>query len=116
MKTSEVPLASSPSPRLRGEGIGGLWPPFLIEERRCEASAMVRGTLHALGLAESPPHPDPNARAKSIQRYRALIPRHRQRDHGAQRHPAKMLTPHRKSVGERGEREHGGERGDDPVP
>src|ERR1700692_1590218 len=46
---------SSPSPRSsRGEGIGGLRPPFLIEERGCEASAMVRGPLGTGTCGESP--------------------------------------------------------------
>jgi hypothetical protein len=36
---------ASPSPRSYGRGVGGLWPPFLLEERRCKASAMVRGCL-----------------------------------------------------------------------
>ena len=45
-----------------------------------------------------------------------LIPRDRQRDDGAERHPAKMPAARRPGIGERGEGEHAGERDDDPVP
>jgi hypothetical protein len=38
---------------LKGGGIGGLRPPFLAQERRCEASAMVGVTFAGAMLDES---------------------------------------------------------------
>jgi hypothetical protein len=38
------------SPFLTGRGVGGLWPPFFQEERRCEASATVRGSRSSARL------------------------------------------------------------------
>jgi hypothetical protein len=50
------------APLLRGEGVGGLRPPCLIEERRCEASATVRGCLRGHRTRGWSPSPEILAR------------------------------------------------------
>jgi hypothetical protein len=48
-----------PLPVLHGERAkAASWPPFLIEERRCGASAMVRGSLSERYSWRVPPHPE----------------------------------------------------------
>jgi hypothetical protein len=51
----------APSPRLRGEGIGGLRPPFFTSRTPMRSIGYGEGALPrflALKIAETPPHPD----------------------------------------------------------
>ena len=58
MAVVDDPTAKTPSPRLRGEGKGGLRPPSSSERTPTQSVGYGEGRLEALRLAGKPPHPD----------------------------------------------------------